>query len=134
MILQVEKLAESNKQFAQFLQDPSVPKKEKLSALEEILNKIQVTDTTKSLFGNICRHSWPLCLISLENCPPVFRQSSATCVAEVLAENNRLSEVPKIVQTFEELVASAKGQVKASITTAEVSPSSRLSGHPQLFV
>jgi hypothetical protein len=40
--------------------------------------------------------------------------------AEVLAENNRLNEVPKIVTTFEELVVSARGQVKATITTAQV--------------
>ncbi|KAK9907612.1 hypothetical protein WJX75_006992 [Coccomyxa subellipsoidea] len=85
---QVEKLAESNPMFAQFLRDPSVPKKEKVTALEEILGKIQVSKTTQSFF-------------------------------EVLAENNRLNEVPKIVTTFEELVVSARGQVKATITTAQ---------------
>ena len=41
--------------------------------------------------------------------------------AELLAENNRLNLVPKIAETFEEIIASARGQVKAIITTAEVS-------------
>ena len=41
--------------------------------------------------------------------------------AEVLAENNRLNLVPKIAETFEDIIASARGQVKAIITTAEVS-------------
>lgn len=49
--MQVEKLAESNPMFAQFLRDPSVPKKEKVTALEEILGKIQVSKTTQSFFG-----------------------------------------------------------------------------------
>ncbi|BDA47923.1 ATP synthase subunit O, mitochondrial [Coccomyxa sp. Obi] len=84
----VEKLADGNPMFAQFLRDPSVPKKEKVTALEEILGKIQVSKTTHSFF-------------------------------EVLAENNRLNEVPKIVTTFEELVVSARGQVKATVTTAQ---------------
>ena len=37
--------------FAQFLADPSVPKKEKMAALNEILSKIQVSETTQALFG-----------------------------------------------------------------------------------
>ena len=40
--------------------------------------------------------------------------------AELLAENNRLKEVPKITETFLDIVASARGQVKALITTAQV--------------
>ena len=40
--------------------------------------------------------------------------------AEVLADNNRLNLVTKIAETFEEIIASAKGQIKAIITTAEV--------------
>jgi hypothetical protein len=40
--------------------------------------------------------------------------------AEVLAENNRLKEVPKITTTFLDIVASARGQVKALITSAQV--------------
>ena len=37
--------------FKQFLQDPSVPKKEKLSSLGEILKAMKVSETTSSLFG-----------------------------------------------------------------------------------
>ncbi len=37
--------------FKQFLQDPSVPKKEKLSSLGEILKAMNVSETTSSLFG-----------------------------------------------------------------------------------
>ncbi len=55
--VQVEKLAESNPMFAQFLRDPSVPKKEKVTALEEILGKIKVSKTTQSFFGE----SWDFC-------------------------------------------------------------------------
>ena len=40
--------------------------------------------------------------------------------AEVLADNNRLNLVPKIAGTFEEIIASARGQIKAVVTTAEV--------------
>lgn len=117
-VSQVEKLAESNKQFSQFLQDPSVPKKEKMTALEEILAKIKVSETTHSLFGKKA-------FLTLRCRTPVnYILSDFTgldlCAAEVLAENNRLNEIPKIVTTFEELVASAKGQVKATITTAQV--------------
>ncbi len=56
--MQVEKLADSNPMFAQFLRDPSVPKKEKVTALEEILGKIQVSKTTQSFFG---KGSHPCC-------------------------------------------------------------------------
>lgn len=41
-------------------------------------------------------------------------------VAELLADNNRLNLVPKIAETFEEIIASARGQIKAVVTTAEV--------------
>ena len=40
--------------------------------------------------------------------------------AELLAENNRLSLVPKIAETYEEITAAARGEIKAIITTAEV--------------
>lgn len=63
--MQVEKLAESNPMFAQFLRDPSVPKKEKVTALEEILGKIQVSKTTQSFFGK----GWHPC------CPSVILSS-----------------------------------------------------------
>ncbi|CAL5229008.1 g12250 [Coccomyxa viridis] len=85
---QINQLSEADKMFKQFLQDPSVPKKEKLSSLGEILKAMNVSETTSSLF-------------------------------EVLAENNRLNLVPKIAETFEDIIASARGQVKAIITTAE---------------
>ncbi|CAK0785037.1 hypothetical protein CVIRNUC_008242 [Coccomyxa viridis] len=38
---------------------------------------------------------------------------------ELLAENNRLSLVPKIAETYEEITAAARGEIKAIITTAE---------------
>ena len=47
--------------FKQFLQDPSVPKMEKLTSLNEILKAMKVSETTSSLFGElICWHGQPL--------------------------------------------------------------------------
>ena len=51
--------------------------------------------------------------------------------AEVLADNNRLNLVPKIAETFEEIIASARGQIKAVVTTAEVCRS--LIRHPVVY-
>ncbi len=51
MRLQINQLSEADKLFKQFLQDPSVPKKEKLSSLGEILKEMKVSETTSSLFG-----------------------------------------------------------------------------------
>ena len=62
--------------------------------------------------STLCKHPWRV--LALIGCP----------FAEVLAENNRLNLVPKIAETFEDIIASARGQVKAIITTAEVSTSS----------
>lgn len=42
--------------------------------------------------------------------------------AEVLAENNRLGELDKISDTFDDIMAAVRGEVKATITTAEVRP------------
>lgn len=49
--LQINELSEANKVFKQFLQDPSVQKAQKLSALGEILKEMKVCETTSSLFG-----------------------------------------------------------------------------------
>ena len=146
--------------FKQFLQDPSVPKKEKLFSLGEILKAMNVSETTSSLFGeplntglriyhpapfsdtglvvpeNECmsyqlhfsgrdRHPPAVCKLlqsasSVIACS-VLSRLRGLCFAEVLAENNRLNLVPKIAETFEDIIASARGQVKAIITTAEVS-------------
>lgn len=40
--------------------------------------------------------------------------------AEVLATNNRLKHLHRISDIFDELVAAAKGEVRAKITTAQV--------------
>ena len=53
MRMQINQLSEADKMFKQFLQDPSVPKKEKLSSLGEILKAMNVSETTSSLFGNL---------------------------------------------------------------------------------
>ena len=53
MRLQINQLSEADKMFKQFLQDPSVPKKEKLSSLGEILKEMKVSETTSSLFGEL---------------------------------------------------------------------------------
>lgn len=42
------------------------------------------------------------------------------CVAGLLNDNNRLGEFMKVSTTFEELVAASRGEVMATITTAEV--------------
>ena len=44
------------------------------------------------------------------------------CAAEVLAENNRLDQLDKISDTFDDIMAAVRGEVKATITTAEVRP------------
>ena len=46
----------------------------------------------------------------------------AALPAEVLAENNRLGELDKISDTFDDIMAAVRGEVKATITTAEVRP------------
>ena len=42
-------------------------------------------------------------------------------LAEVLAENNRLDQLDKISDVFDDIMAAVRGEVKATITTAEVS-------------
>ena len=42
------------------------------------------------------------------------------CAAVVLAENGRLKYLDKIVETFGKIVSAARGEVIATITTAEV--------------
>lgn len=39
----------------------------------------------------------------------------------VLAENNRLHEIVRIINTFDDLMSAARGEVVATITTAAVS-------------
>ena len=51
---------------------------------------------------------------------PVLRMKHGCSGIEVLADNNRLNEVPRISSTFLEIVASARGQVKAVVTTSQV--------------
>jgi F0F1-type ATP synthase delta subunit len=41
-------------------------------------------------------------------------------LAEVLAENNRLDQLDKISDVFDDIMAAVRGEVKATITTAEV--------------
>lgn len=41
-------------------------------------------------------------------------------LTDVLAENNRLGELDKISDTFDDIMAAVRGEVKATITTAEV--------------
>ena len=43
--------------------------------------------------------------------------------AEVLAENNRLDQLDKISDVFDDIMAAVRGEVKATITTAEVTNS-----------
>ncbi len=42
-------------------------------------------------------------------------------LAGLLSDNNRLSELGKILDKFGEIVADQRGEVKATVTTAEVS-------------
>jgi F0F1-type ATP synthase delta subunit len=39
----------------------------------------------------------------------------------VLAQNDRLAELPAIADTFDDIMAAVRGEVKATVTTAEVS-------------
>lgn len=43
----------------------------------------------------------------------------------MLAQNDRLGELPAIADTFDDIMAAVRGEVKATVTTAEVSQ------HPQ---
>jgi F0F1-type ATP synthase delta subunit len=38
----------------------------------------------------------------------------------VLAQNDRLGELPAIADTFDDIMAAVRGEVKATVTTAEV--------------
>lgn len=42
------------------------------------------------------------------------------CTAGVLAQNDRLGELPAIANTFDDIMAAVRGEVKATVTTAEV--------------
>ena len=44
----------------------------------------------------------------------------ASVLTEVLAENNRLNELNRISDVFDDIMAAVRGEVKATITTAEV--------------
>ena len=53
-----------------------------------------------------------------------FEKALSCCAnvpAEVLAENNRLGELHRISDVFDDIMAAVRGEVKATITTAEVS-------------
>jgi F0F1-type ATP synthase delta subunit len=43
------------------------------------------------------------------------------CCSGVLAQNDRLGELPAIADTFDDIMAAVRGEVKATVTTAEVS-------------
>jgi len=40
--------------------------------------------------------------------------------ADVLAQNDRLGELPAIADVFDDIMAAVRGEVKATVTTAEV--------------
>lgn len=66
-------------------------------------------------------------LTSLNEILKAMKVSETTSsLFEVLADNNRLNLVPKIAGTFEEIIASARGQIKAVVTTAEKLEDSQL--------
>lgn len=62
------------------------------------------------------------------SCPVSLYVSSVACLAtdtplltaEVLTTNNRLKHLYKISDLYDEILAAAKGEVKAKITTAQV--------------
>ena len=56
-----------------------------------------------------------LCHVSLTLLP-----TAAPFAAGLLSDNNRLSELGRILGKFEEIVADQRGEVKAVVTTAEV--------------
>ena len=127
--VQVWKLASESEEFAQFLRDPSVPKKQKSKVLQDVLSDVKVSELTKNFFrapllscasrdrtraANFASH--PTVSMRL----PANVQSACAQAAVVLAENNRLNLYDKIVSTFGELMAAARGQVTCTITSAEV--------------
>jgi hypothetical protein len=42
------------------------------------------------------------------------------CVAALLADNNRLTELQAVLESFNDIAAEQRGEVKAVVTTAEV--------------
>ena len=48
---QVWKMASESEEFAQFLRDPSVPRKQKSAVLQDVLNSAKVSDLTKNFFS-----------------------------------------------------------------------------------
>lgn len=48
--VQVWKLASESEEFAQFLRDPSVPKKQKSKVLQDVLSDVKVSELTKNFF------------------------------------------------------------------------------------
>ena len=60
-----------------------------------------------------------LCLACPDNCCPTTARCPAP-PAGLLSDNNRLSELGRILGKFEEIVADQRGEVKAVVTTAEV--------------
>mmetsp|Transcript_15519 Transcript_15519/g.46872 ORF Transcript_15519/g.46872 Transcript_15519/m.46872 type:complete len:244 (-) Transcript_15519:181-912(-) len=84
----VQDLADENDDFANFLQDPTIPREKKIAALNTVSEDLQLDPTTARFMA-------------------------------LLAESDRLPEFSKIVETFGDIMAAVRGEVKATVTTAE---------------
>lgn len=87
-LVEVDKLAASSAQFKQFLVDPSVSRKIKISGLKSVLSKAGVSATVQNMLA-------------------------------LLVENGRVGLLDKIAEQYRDLTSATRGEVKATITTAE---------------
>lgn len=132
---QVANLMSDSKEFNTFVADPSVPRAVKIDGLNSILSKMGATDITKNFIGAIHDdHCWFSALLCRVEARAMLRRPCAAqeCAvgdcsrcrphncAGLLSDNNRLSELGKILGKFEEIAADQRGEVKAVVTTAEV--------------
>lgn len=81
---EVEELAETNDDFANFLKDPSVPKKTRVAAIEDIFGKAGFSDLTKNFLcepheGDVYRNV-------------LIQRSSVSVIGPQLVSRNRNRE------------------------------------------
>lgn len=121
---QMVSLLKQSDDFRQFVSDPTVSQKIKIEGLSGVMDGLGATETTKNFFGNdfvgMVHPRDMFCVFRATQLPAVYTSS---CPAVLLAENNRLTQVSKILETFQGLASEQRGQVEAIVTAAtELSP------------
>ncbi|CAI7918175.1 unnamed protein product [Closterium sp. NIES-54] len=150
----------ANPTFASFLRDPSVSREVRVKAVEDIFSQAKYSPLTKNFLGERVCGGWggwtgqgchfipqpllpsspsslsPLSSISslckVDVSPSPFPTPPSLYGAAVLAEAGRLSYLPKIAATYEDILMAHRGQVKATVTAALVSRIASLAAFPFL--